>query len=891
MNYGKRGIREKQLALNARGPKWSRKFLLLLAELLCIALLCAVIIGCALGIGVFKGIISSAPDISQISVAPSGESSFVYDTEGNQTAKLVAASANRISVPSSQISDTLKHAFVAIEDERFYQHNGIDIQGIFRAAASALQHGELGQGASTITQQLLKNNYFTDWLNEDNDIDKIKRKLQEQYLAVQLEKIMDKDTILTYYLNTINLGQNTLGVQSASLRYFNKNCSDLTLSECAVIAAITQNPSKRNPITHPDHNWERASEVLSHMLEQGYITQAEYDEAYADDVYSRIKETNEVIGESSVTSYFVDALQDALHDDLIELGYSEDLVYQLMYSGGLRIYSTQDPSIQKICDEEFANPDNYPDNEKYYLEYKLSIQKADGTAEHHSPEMFRTYFRQFDAKFNNLFKSEEAAYEAIDEYKEYALGEGDTVLAESINVSIQPQMSYSIIEQSTGHVVALIGGRGEKTQSRTFNRATQSKRQPGSCFKVLTAFAPAVDIGKKTIASVYNDAPFNYYDGTPVANWYGATYRGLQSIRAGIYNSLNIVAIKTITEITPEVGFNYAMNFGFTTLHESKAVGNQIFTDIGQPLALGGLTDGVINYELCAAYAAIANQGTYIEPTFYTLVTDSKGNVIIDKTHPVTRQVLTPQTAYIITDAMKDTFRRGTASSVRIPGLIVAGKTGTTSDEKDVWLAGYSPYYTACAWVGYDNNAVLASSEENLCKKMFKATMSRIHEDLPSIDFPVPEHLVRCTVCEKSGKLPYEGLCDGCLVEEIFTEDTVPTEYCDVHYAGNICGYDNLRATDLCPFAYAGVTEMLPVEDESLWQGSTIIADELDPLAQGRVLQSAVTTGYCHHNEAFFAQPGWESILAAEQAEYSWRLQQAQAAAEAAAAAAAAIGQ
>lgn len=888
MNYGKKGIRDKQAALNAKGPKWSRKFLLLLAEAIVVGLLGIAIIVSALGIGVFKGILSTAPDISTVSVAPTGESSFVYDSAGNQIDKLVAANSNRIIVSSDRIPDDLKNAFIAIEDERFPSHNGIDIQGIIRAGVKAITTGHLGQGASTITQQLLKNNVFTDWLSEDNDIEKIKRKIQEQYLAIQLEKVMDKDTILTYYLNTINLGANTLGVQSASLRYFNKDVSELSLSECAVIAAITQNPSARNPITHPDKNWDRAEDTLEYMLKQGYIDETEFNAAINDDVYSRIQETNQIVAEASVSSYFVDALQDQLHDDLIAMGYTEDGAYALMYSGGLRIYSTLDSDIQRICDEELVNPDNYASDTKYLLDYALTIQKPDGTLENYSSEMLRTYYRSAHnkASFNMLFASEEDAYAAIAEYTDYVMSDDDEFVAERIQVTPQPQLSYSIIEQSTGHVVALLGGRGEKVGSRTFNRATQSTRQPGSCFKVLAAFGPAIDIGKKTLASVYNDAPFNYKDGTPVSNWYNDGYRGLQSIRAGIYNSLNIVAVKTITEITPELGFNYLTNFGFTTLEDAKQIGDQIFTDIGQPLALGGLTNGVYNVELGAAYAAIANGGQYIPPTFYTLVTDSKGNVIIDKSEQVSRQVISPQTAYILTDAMEDTLTRGTATDARFSGMSISGKTGTTSDERDVWFSAFTPYYTATSWVGYDNNAVLSAADQKACKRIFKSTMSRIHEELPDPGWNVPSGIVSCPVCSKSGKLPLPGICDGCIVNEIFTADTVPTEYCDVHYVGTVCGFDNLRACEGCPFAYEGVAEMLPVEDESLWQGSTVLAGELDPLGAGTVIQAPTTSGTCHHNAEFFAQPNWEAIVEAERGEYAARVAAVEAALAAQAAAA-----
>ena len=869
MNYGRTGIQKQKLKLNARGPKWSRKFLLLLLEAVIVATIGITVVVAAMGIGVFKGILDSAPDITNITVTPSGRSSFVYDTDGNQIAKLVSANANRIPVSSEQIADCVKQAFVAIEDERFYTHNGIDIQGIFRAGISALKNGSLGQGASTITQQLLKNSVFTDWTSENSNVEKIKRKIQEQYLAIQLEKVMDKDSILTNYLNTVNMGQNTLGIQAASLRYFGKNASDLTVSEAAVIAAITQNPSRYNPISHPESNASRRTDVLDKMLELGYIDQAEYDEAMNDDVYSRIASVNEeqTATTSTVTSYFVDALTDQVIEDLENAGYTEDQVYALMYSGGIKIYSTCDSHIQAIVDEEILNEENY-NSLKYLLDYRLTVLKADGTYQNYSAEMFKSYFQQFDASFNLLYSDEESAYAAIEEYQQAVLEEGDEVYAEYTSITEQPQISFVIMDQSNGHVVAIRGGRGEKTASRTYNRATQSTRQPGSCFKVLAAFAPAIDACDMTLATVFNDAPFNYYDGTPVANWYGKdAYRGLQNIRYSISWSLNVVAVKTITQITPQLGYDYLINFGFTTLESSKVVGDQIYTDIGQPLALGGITNGITNLELCAAYAAIANGGVYNEPIFYTRIEDSDGNVILDREAiQETHQVLKDTTAYLVTSAMQDCARSGTAQAARLSGMSMAAKTGTTSDQKDVWLAAYTPYYTGTVWVGYDNNAVMKDAETKATKVTWKAIMTRIHEDLPDIGFSVPEGIVQCTVCSKSGLLPTE-LCGDNVYTEYFTEETVPTETCNVHYVGRICAIDGLPATDLCPFAYEGAGEFLPPEDESLLQGSLALSETtddsaaLDPLATEDTTTTTTNyTGKCQHTEAWFAQENWETL-------------------------------
>ena len=350
MNYSKKGIKERQKSLHASSHKWSKKLLLAVMNLMVLGILAIGVIGASAGIGVFKGIIDTAPSIENIDVTPTGFSTFVYDLEGNQIGKLIAQDSNRIPVAKDMIPENLAHAFVAIEDARFYEHNGIDIKGIIRAAYVGISNGfHFTEGASTITQQLLKNNVFTNWTKEDGFMDKIKRKIQEQYLAIELTKTMSKDDVLVNYMNTINLGQNTLGVQAASLRYFNKSVNTLTLSECAVIAGITQNPSKFNPISHPDNNAQRREKVLNDMLEQGYITQTEYDEAMADDVYSRIQIVNAEVEEDSVNTYFVDALTDDIMEDLMATGnYTETQAYTLLYRKGLTASTGMDALTHAI---------------------------------------------------------------------------------------------------------------------------------------------------------------------------------------------------------------------------------------------------------------------------------------------------------------------------------------------------------------------------------------------------------------------------------------------------------------------------------------------------------------------------------------------------------------
>lgn len=874
MKYGKKDVRKKQRELNSRPAKWTRKIAITILQVFLCMILIVGIIGASAAIGIFKGVIATAPDISDIDVSPSNFSTFVYDSEGNQISKLVAANSNRIMVSSEQIPDNLKNAFVALEDSRFYTHNGIDIKGLMRAGVTAIRTGfDDVQGASTITQQLIKNSVFPNFVLEDGLLDSLKRKIQEQYLAIELEKIMDKDTILVNYLNTINLGQNTLGVQSASLRYFNKDVSELTLSECCVIAAITQRPESLNPITNPSANAERREKTLKDMLDQGYISKAEFDEAMADDVYSRIQDVNAEISSANVNSYFVDALTDQIYEDLLEEGYSENQAYKLIYSSGLSIYSTMDSNIQSIVDEVFTDEENFPEKVKWQLDYALTIEKANGDLENHSAEMYRAYFRKTNKDFNMLYSSQDDAYAAIEEYTQAVLEEGDEVYAERVSLVAQPQASITIVDQHTGYVVALYGGRGEKTASKTLNRSTDTVRQPGSTFKILAAYAPAIDCYGKTLASVYNDAEFWYtYTDTPkqVLN-YTRRHGGMTTIREGIIGSINVLAVKTLTEITPQLGFDYLEDFGFTSLVEMDENG---YTDIQQALALGGITNGVSNFELTAAYATIANDGVYIEPTLYTKVLDHDGNVLLDKTNPDSHRVLREESAFLLTDAMRSVVESpgGTGARCKLSNMVVAGKTGTTSDNRDSWFAGFTPYYTAATWIGYDNNAKMNTSTETpVSRTLWKKVMSAIHEDLENKPFNKPDDIVQVTVCCESGKLPIAGMCDGTLTTEYFEEGTEPTEYCDVHYSGLVCAYDNLPACESCPFAVNGVITVTPMENESLHEGS------LPRNSDGSIVEGATarTSSSCQHTAAFMADPNASATIYAQWAELNARQQAA----------------
>lgn len=796
MNYGRKSTAKKEKELLSKGTMIRKKFTVIFAKTLLVCLIAFTVVGGCAGYGVYKGIVDSAPDIHDIDATPTGYLSTVLDNQGNETATLVASGSNRVYVTIDEIPLDLQHAFVAIEDARFYEHNGIDITGIVRAGITGITSGRFSQGASTITQQLLKNNVFTDWTSESSFADKMERKIQEQYLAIQLEKVEDKDWILENYLNTINLGQNTLGVQAASQRYFNKDVSELTLSECAVIAGITQNPSRYNPVSNPDANAERRTKVLNNMLDQGYIDQADYDTAMADNVYDRIQIVDSETASDNINSYFVDALTEQVIDDLMEVkGYTETQAYKALYEGGLTIYSTQDPSIQQICDEEVNNADNYGSETKYSCSYRLTIQKADGTYQNYSEQTMLSYYQSKNSKYNIDFDSKEAVDAAIEQYKADIMEDGDMIVpnGESITYTMQPQASMTVIDQSTGEVKAIVGGRGDKTANKTLNRATDTKRQPGSTFKILSAYAPALDIGGMTLASVQDDAPYTYSNAahTPVNN-YDKSYRGFTTIREGITYSINIVAVKTLTDIGVDIGYEYLQNFGFSTLCDS---------DRTQALALGGITNGVTNLELTAAYATIANGGTYTKPRFYTKILDHDGNVLIDNT-PQTHTVLKETTAWLLTNAMEDVLTNGTGRPAHFNGMPQAGKSGTTSSDRDALFAGYTPYYTCVVWGGYDDNAEL--SYTTYPKTLWKSVMGRIHENLDYKDFDKPDGITTATVCKKSGKLAVAGLCDsdprGSMVEsEYFASGTVPKDYCDHHVRVTIDLSTGGIATDTCP--------------------------------------------------------------------------------------------
>ena len=867
MNFSKNETNQKIHNLKSRSKRFSTKLNVTVFRLFLIAVVFVAVTGISAFAGIVNGLHATVPSVDLIHVVPTGYASNTYYRDGTHAETLAGVEANRDYVSIIDLPEHIKYAFVAMEDERFYEHNGIDMRGIMRALVSNLSTKTLDYGASTITQQLLKNQIFEGG-NEKNPFVKLSRKIQEQFLAVELENKLSKDTILEYYINTVNYGSTAYGIQTAARTYFSKDAKDLTLSEVTVLAAIPWSPTYQNPIHYPEDNEIRRNKCLELMLDNGFCTQEEYDEAMADDPYSRIQLVAQEKNENSYYSYFTDAVIDAVINDLVERkGYTQAQATSMVYTNGLSIYTTQNRTIQNICDEVYTDESMFPEFGKgsfYELSYALSVQKTDGTVIHYQLSDLISYFDGFkndssvtvqinQGVYQLLCTSDEAMtgyldafYSAHVEDADEATGKtGDTVLGERRTFTAQPQSSFCLMDQSTGQVLALVGGRGEKTGSRTLNRATTTTRAVGSTFKVLASFLPAIDSAGMTLATPIDDIPYYYPNSQKeVINWwakgdkanFNGPFYGLNTIRRGISYSMNVIAVRTLETVSPQISFNYLKKLGFSTLVDSRydETTGKTYSDINLSLALGGLTDGVTNLELTAAYATIANGGVYNEPYLYTKVLDHDGRVILSN-ESASSQVIKTSTAYLLTSAMMDTVTGGTGYSTgsrlrfRDYKMPVAGKTGTASNNNDLWFCGYTPYYTASIWSGFDNN--FSQINQSYQQDIWRTIMERVHAtlELPYKEFTIPDSVVTARVCTKSGKLAVDGVCDhaegGSTVRtEYFAKGTVPLEKCDVHIKASICSETGKLAGAGCPAEHVTEKVLLLKKEPELhdWEGNVI---------------------------------------------------------------------
>lgn len=664
--------------------------------------------GCMLAAIIFTSI-KDLRDINPGALETSA-STMIYDKDGN----LITSVGLKNSVPVSlaKVPDNVKNAFLAIEDPSFYNHHGISIRGMMRAAWTDLTAGEIVEGGSTITQQLVKISILSPEQT-------FKRKIQEIIIALQIERNYPKDQILELYLNSIYLGEGAYGIQAAAKAYFGKDVGELTLEEGALLAGLAQAPSAYDPFKiytlegqekdkHLKTVISRRNIVLDKMAQHNYISPQEAEQAKGTELKL---DTNETGKNQYPYPYYLDYVTEKLIEK-----YGEAAVFK----GGLKVYTALNPAIQQAAENALSDSSNFPSS------------------------------------------------------------------ATDANGVMQPQGAVVVLESRTGHIVALVGGR-EHTHKRSWNRASQSTRQPGSAFKPIAVYGPAVEYNGLGAASVIDDAPVSYGSYSP-RNSDGA-FRGLITLRQAITSSVNVVAVKVLHDI---VGIDNAIRF-------ASGLGINLDPNVhGLSMALGGLHEGVSPLQMAAAYNAFANQGVYIEPTAILRVEKADG-VILEQYAPKQRTAMKATTAYLITDMLTSVIQSGTGTNAQI-GRPAAGKTGTTDDGKDIWFVGYTPELTAAVWIGYDTPTAMPQAYGGMYPAgIWRSIMSKALSGLPVHNFTRPDGVVYAKVDSKSGLLPGPNTPADSLVTDIFAEGTVPTGQDNVHVFVEVCAESGQLPTQFCP--------------------------------------------------------------------------------------------
>ena len=656
---------------------------------------------------------------------------------------------NRSWVSYNKMPKNLTGAFVAIEDERFWKHSGVDWKRTFGAVLQ-FAGGNDSYGGSTITQQLIKN------ITKEDETT-IQRKVREIFRALSLTKKHSREEILEMYLNTINLSRNNYGVQAAANYYFGKDVSELDLVECAALAAIPKSPTKYDPVRNPEENKRRRGYVLDKMAELGWITQEECDTAKNTELIINITVLDGTVTKSN--SYFKDTLIEQIIADLKEeYGYSREYESGIIYSGGLKIYATIDPEIQTIMEEVFADPDTF----------------------------------------------------------------------QRVTEGIQPQAAMVIMDPYTGDVKGVVGGR-EKTGDRDLNRATQSRRQIGSAIKPITVYAPAMDLGLINYATVYDDTPIEYK--ASLGRYWPknapARYDGLVTVNKALEVSKNTVSIKVLKQMTPEYSYNFSQN----KLHLNSLVPSD--KDLA-PLALGGLTNGLTVMEVTAAYSIFPNGGMYSSPRLYTRVLRNDDTVLLERNVNPTYAV-SSDTAQVMTKILQNVVTNGTASGITLDRKVaVAGKTGTTNDDKDRYFVGFTPYYTAACWFGYDTPKYLGKFRSNPAMIAWEKVMTRVHEKyinaaasggepLKKFDY---SRLTQVAVCSDSGLLPSEACSHDLRGSRItyawFAKNQIPTKTCDTHMLVEWDSTTGRVATPYCPGSVIMQIALVKTDDRNFVQNIPI---------------------------------------------------------------------
>ncbi len=655
---------------------------------------------------------------------------FVYATDNETGEKIeleqLYSEDNRIWVDYEQIPNYMLDAVVSVEDNRFWNHAGVDwIRTAGAMVNMIIPLREGFGGGSTLTQQLIKN------VTGEDDIT-VERKIQEILRALEFEKKYTKEQIIELYLNTVYFGHGCNGVETAAKTYFDKTVSELTLAECATIAGITKSPIFYDPLKNPENNKTRQELILKLMYDQGRISKEEYTSAVAEELQFN-KNSSAVIKEKPMQSYYVDqVINDVINDLQEEYGYSYTYASNLVFSGGLKIYALVDTDVQDTLDKVYKDEANFP-------------KTKDGS------------------------------------------------MLESAMVVMDPY---------TGNVLGMVGGRGEKTTNRAWNRATMTKRPPGSSIKPLTVYAPALEYGFINPATVYDDSPFNEKTRWPKNQSSG--FSGRMTVKKAVQNSTNTVAVKVLDTVSLERSFAFAsVNLGLD-LVKSETINDKVFTDMDYaPLALGGLTHGLSVLEMTAAYSAFVNHGIFTEPRTYSHVEDADGNILLDN-KAETQVAMKEETAYYINYLLTNAVDAGTGRKAKLGNVATAGKTGTTNDDNDRWFVGYTPYYTAAVWFGYDNSReIKLSTSTNPSVAIWKTVMDELHDGLEYKNFFQLE-TKQTKYCLDSGLLPSE-YCEldprgNRVTTGTFIEGTEPTETCTCHVPVIIDTTTNMRATNFCPY-------------------------------------------------------------------------------------------
>ena len=713
-------------------------------------------------IGIAKAFVDTAPTLDLAALDAQDKTSFIYDSEGNLITDY-KGTEDRIMVSIDEIPEMLQNAFIAVEDARFYEHNGVDVKRIVGALVANFTSGST-QGGSTITQQLIKQTVLS---SEQS----YKRKLQEAYLAMELETRYTKKQILESYLNTIFLGGSYYGVRVAAYGYFGKELDQLTLRECAMLAGLTRSPNYYNPRSNfytrntegsntPDITNNRTDYVLRQMRENGLITAQQYNAALDRSTASVLEKSPASTDMYAYPHYVEYAISDVV-DTFLDLNGLEDTsanryaMENKLRTGGYSVYLCLDTEIQEIVEDTLANWSDYPrlrdPSDKVY-----QSRNADGT------------------------------YTEIE----------------------QPQAAACVFDYRTGELKAIVDGRYKPTTRKTLNRASGMTMPVGSSIKPLTVYAPAIDLGASPASIAYNmPVPISGWkdssgkDSWP-KNYGGGGYKGPQSFRSALRNSYNTAAAQILMTY---VGVSRSVEY----LHLMGIPDKNINAD---PFGLALGSSGITPVQMAVAFGTIANKGVYQQPLSFSRIVDSNGNVVVDMHQQQDRhQVFKPSTAYLVVDMLKEAVQSGTGTKAKISSQVVAGKTGTNSDSKGVFFAGMTGWYSASVWIGHDNYKALSSKATggNAAAPLWQSFMEKIHKakNLDSREIidgtPSDYNLVRVTTCGVSGQLAtdacYNDVNGYKTITDYWSADSVPTAYCSMHKSVSICTESGLLATDYCP--------------------------------------------------------------------------------------------